>query len=50
MAKLVESFLGSTDNLKTVEFLEGDMEAIRSRHCALVGRRMAAPKLRIVGP
>ena len=50
MAELVESFLGTTENLKTVEFLEGDMEAIRSRYCALVGRRMAAPKLRVVKP
>jgi predicted metallopeptidase len=49
MAKLVGSFLNSKDNLKTVEFLEGDMAAIRSRHCVLVGRRMATPKLRIVG-
>jgi predicted metallopeptidase len=48
MAKLVETFLGSTDNLKKVAFLEGDVEAIRSRHCVLVGRRMATPKLRIV--
>jgi predicted metallopeptidase len=50
MAELVESFLGTTENLKTVEFLEGDMEAIRSRYCALVGRRLAAPKLRVVKP
>lgn len=48
MTKFVESYLGKGENLARVQFLEGDMEAMRARHGALVGRKMAAPKIRIV--
>lgn len=48
MAKLVEGYLGKEENRERVQLLEGDMAAIRARHSAIVGRRMAAPKIRIV--
>lgn len=48
MAKLVESYQEKGDNGGLVEFLEGDMAAIRARHKAMVGRKMAAPRIRIV--
>lgn len=48
MAKFVESFLEREENLERVRFLEGDMAAIRARHGAIVGRKMAAPKIKIV--
>ena len=48
MAQLVARFLEHPDTADLVGFLEGDMAAIRARCGTLVGRRMAAPKLRIV--
>ena len=49
MAKLVEGYLRRTEDRHRLEFLEGDSEAIRSRHGAIVARKMAAPKIRILG-
>jgi predicted metallopeptidase len=49
MSELVERYLESADVHAGVGFLEGDMAAIRSRHCSIVGRRLAAPRLRVVG-
>jgi predicted metallopeptidase len=48
MARLVESYLAGLADHSGVGFLEGDMEAIRSRHGSIVGRKMAAPRLRVV--
>lgn len=48
MEKFVESYLVCGDSLERAQFLEGDMAAIRARHDAIVGRKMAAPKLRIM--
>lgn len=48
MAKLVESYLKNAECERHIGFLKGDMEAIRARHKAVVGRKMAAPRIRIV--
>ena len=48
MEKFVGSYLERMEDPAVIGFLDGDMEAIRSRHGSIVGRRMAAPKLRIV--
>lgn len=48
MAKFVAGYLGKVEHRERVQILEGDMAAIRARHSAIVGRRMAAPKIRIV--
>lgn len=48
MAKLVESYLKNANSSRLIGFLEGDMATIRARHKAVVGRKMAAPRIRIV--
>ena len=48
MAHMVDLYLEHPEHASGVSFLEGDLTAIRSRYGSLVGRRMAAPKLRIV--
>lgn len=48
MAKLADSYLDKLEDRRTVAFLEGNMDDIRGRHQAVVGRRMAAPRIRIV--
>ena len=48
MATFVESYLTRETERAGVNFLDGDMATLRARHGAIVGRRMAAPKLRIV--
>lgn len=48
MAKFVETYLQKGENRDHVQFLEGDMAAIRARHGAIVARKMAAPRIRIV--
>ena len=49
MDTFVERYLMTAENRERVQFLDGDMEAIRARHGVIVGRKMAAPKIRIVG-
>jgi hypothetical protein len=48
MAQLVDRYLEHPGHVSGVDFLEGDMAALRARCGSLVGRRLAAPKLRIV--
>jgi hypothetical protein len=48
MENLVQEYLGKTGGTELVGCIEGDMEVIRSRHGTIVGRKMAAPRLRIV--
>jgi predicted metallopeptidase len=48
MENLVQRYLGNGGDTDLVGFLEGDMEAIRSRHGTVVGRKVPAPKLRIL--
>lgn len=49
MEVLVDRYLESLEDSATLAFLDGDTIAIRARYGMLVGRKMAAPKLRIVG-
>lgn len=48
MAELVDAYLAQLDDQDLIAFLEGNMAELRTRHKALVGRKMPAPKLRIV--
>ena len=48
MAELVERYLAASGDPARIAFLEGDMAAMRGRHGAIVGRKMAAPRLRMV--
>lgn len=48
MAKLVDAYLAGLEELTPLAFLEGDMEALRERYRAIVGRKMAVPRIRIV--
>ena len=48
MAQMVDRYLEHPEHVSEAGFLEGDMAAIRARHGSLVGRRMVAPRLRIV--
>lgn len=45
MAKLADAYLAQIGDRSLVAFLEGDMEALRGRYPAIVGRKMAAPKI-----
>jgi len=48
MGKLVDSYLGNLTDRSILSFLEGDMEEIRGRFKAIVGRKMAAPRIQLV--
>jgi hypothetical protein len=48
MAALVDDYLAGLADRGILAFLDGDMAALRARHRAIVGRKMPAPKLRIV--
>jgi predicted metallopeptidase len=48
MAELVDAYLARLDDQGLIAFLDGSMAELRARHAALVGRKMPAPKLRIV--
>jgi predicted metallopeptidase len=48
MATLVDSYLEKLETKSLMAFLEGDMAAIRERYQAIVGRKMAAPQIRLV--
>jgi predicted metallopeptidase len=48
MARLVDAYLEKYDPVGLTAFLEGDMEAIRGRYKAIVGRKMAAPQITLV--
>ena len=48
MDEFVNSYTEKTADSSLAGFLEGDMDTIRARHDSIVGRRMAAPRLRIV--
>ncbi len=47
MAQLVDAYLEKEARLPAA-FLKGDMAAIRQRHKAIVGRKMAVPRIRLV--
>jgi predicted metallopeptidase len=48
MENLVQGYLELAGSSDLAGFLEGDIAAIRARHGAIVGRKMAVPKLRIL--
>jgi hypothetical protein len=48
MALMVDRYLEDPETGSGVNFLEGDMAVMRARYGSLVGRRMAAPKFRII--
>jgi predicted metallopeptidase len=50
MADFAARYLKKTGDGSGTAFLEGDMAAMRARHGAIVGRKMAAPRLRVVEP
>jgi hypothetical protein len=45
MAQLVDGYLLEAGDDSLVSFLEGDMKAIRTRHRAIVGRKLAVPRI-----
>jgi predicted metallopeptidase len=47
MAQLVERYLQGLKDDAPVRFLDGDMDALRGRHRAVVGRKLAMPKIDI---
>jgi hypothetical protein len=46
MASLVDGYLGRLEDDSLMDFLKGDMAAIRARHRVMVGRRFPAPRLK----
>ncbi len=48
IGKLVESYLERIDDPGRLDFLDGEMEAIRVRYGSIVGRKMAVPRLRVI--
>ncbi len=47
MGELVDAWLALEPDPDILTFLDGDMEALRSRHTALVGRKMTAPRITV---
>ncbi|HTP66815.1 MAG TPA: putative metallopeptidase [Geobacteraceae bacterium] len=48
MARLVDAYLKADGDDHSAEFLKGDMAEIRQRYRSIVGRKMAAPRIRLV--
>ncbi|HEX9023348.1 MAG TPA: putative metallopeptidase [Geobacteraceae bacterium] len=48
MGQLVDAYLEKGKERLPAAFLNGDMAAIRQRHKVIVGRKMAAPRIRLV--
>lgn len=49
MGRLVDFYLECLDDRSMIAFLEGDMEDVRGRFKTIVGRKMAAPRITLVG-
>ncbi|GAW67899.1 hypothetical protein GPEL0_01f3985 [Geoanaerobacter pelophilus] len=47
MGKLVDAYLEMIPEHSSLDFLEGDLASLRSRHKAIVGRRLQAPRISI---
>jgi len=47
MSELVDRYLDKLDNQNVPDFLHGGMEELRSRHTAIVGRKLPAPRITI---
>jgi hypothetical protein len=48
MDKLVDIYLGQHGDCNLAAFLEGDMKEIRERYKTIVGRKLAAPRIKLV--
>ena len=48
MAKIADSYLSTLNDRSLVSFLEGNMEEVRGRFKTIVGRKMEAPRIRLV--
>lgn len=49
VSRLVDSYLSDPERPNLTDFLEGDMDQLRTRYRAVVGRRFPAPRIRIRG-
>ncbi len=47
MKKLVGCYLDKLDDHSALSFLDGDMATLRGRHTAIVGRKLATPRIRL---
>ena len=47
MAKLVDAYLERLPERSALDFLEGNLAALRTRHSAIVARRLQAPRISI---
>ncbi|WP_026842777.1 putative metallopeptidase [Citrifermentans bremense] len=47
MGKLVDAYLKLIPEPSALDFLEGDLASLRTRHKAIVGRRLQAPRISI---
>lgn len=47
MGKLADAYLEMIPERSALDFLEGDLASLRSRHKAIVGRRLQAPRISI---
>lgn len=47
MGQLVDRYLEATPDRSGLAFLEGDLSELRSRHSAIVGRRLQAPRISV---
>ncbi|HEY5512059.1 MAG TPA: hypothetical protein VIK40_00305 [Geomonas sp.] len=45
MGSLVDAYLERLPELSRLRFLEGDLAELRERHCAIVARRLQAPRI-----
>ena len=45
MGKLVDAYLERLPERSALDFLDGDLASLRSRHKAIVGRRLQAPRI-----
>lgn len=50
MAELADSYLRLPGSAEKAAFLEGDLETLRTRHRAIVGRKMPMPRIVITDP
>ncbi|WP_136515643.1 putative metallopeptidase [Geomonas edaphica] len=47
MGQLVDRYLEATPDRSGLAFLEGDLAELRSRHSAIIGRRLQAPRISV---
>jgi hypothetical protein len=47
VAGMVDDWLQKQDGAGLPDFLQGDMESIRARYRVIVGRKLAAPRIKV---